>query len=248
MRFLFERRPGDGKGFRLRLQCDRVSPLIYAKPDYIGFDRGRQQIGEAEPVFQPASDFRGRDVAGWETEQGEPDAVRDRDVQAVLLPGIQCCERGSFHGGKQRHVAEGEKLNAGARDDNKMAGPEQVWCLSPTRQLQKRIKPDDEEQLRRCSVFFLERMNRVDGVRLGGLSNFHVGNREGGVCFDGMAHHFEPVCGWRQGLRRLVRGIARRNEDDAIEAEPIPSLNRDREVATVNGVERSAEQADFHIA
>jgi hypothetical protein len=40
--------------------------------------------------------------------------------------------------------------------------------------------------------------------------------------------------------------MARGNEEDAIQAQPVTSLSRDDQVAAMEGVERSAEQANPH--
>ncbi len=123
--------------------------------------------------------------------------------------------------------------------------PWNLFCLVPSGQLRRRIGPNEEHE-RLAGLPVSKGTQGVNRERWSRPVDFALLQREPWFAGDGHLDHSEPVFGARPVMTDLEGLLARRHESKLIEPKHVHRSLGDEEVAMVDGVERSAEQANGH--
>lgn len=138
---------------------------------------------------------------------------------------------------------EGLAIVAGARDDGQAGGGEDALGLVPGGQAGELVGAEDEPDVR-VGVGGGEGLQRVGGVAGPGAVELQARDGEAGAALDGPLEPGQPPLGGAVGALGLVGRKARRDEEQAVEAQLPQRLAREDQVAEVRRVEGAAEDSE----
>jgi len=149
-----------------------------------------------------------------------------------------------------KHVSFGGDHRGDTREKKTRPGDHYKTCefhkslrLVPCRDVEERIDTDDKREVG-VRILFHEGRKGLDRVGLAGPPAFYIGDLEKRISRNRQSRHLVSVPAGRE-TAALERRIAGRDEEYLLEAELIPHLLGDPEVAEVDRVERPSEYADF---
>src|SRR6185503_8590194 len=123
---------------------------------------------------------------------------------------------------------------------------EEASCVAPEMDLAERVEADDEEE-GSARLGTRELVERVDGIGITAALELEWRDGERRISRDRKSHHLEPKRAVGELLRRFARLDGGRHEQHAIEAHCFAHFLGGTQMAEVNGIEGTAEDADPHV-
>src|SRR6266852_561094 len=150
---------------------------------------------------------------------------------------------------RRNHQPHRFRANAGPVGHDEIAKFQQRLVFLPHRNIQKRVRPDDEIDAVAMSVVRVpevaHRVHRIMQLRPAEVfSGLRHRRHEVRMLRAGQRHHRKTMREWRQVLLQLVRWPAGRNEVNFIEIKSPVRGSRHRKMPGVNGIKRASKQRD----